>query len=143
MVSNLRGRRNLPIKYRLGPTLLLLVSLHAYGADPVDRLWICASDDDPRGVFVNYPARGAATVQVAGKNYIATVKEADDEEGDRFLRFDFDEYNQAVRLMLSRDKDASKTNIYVAGLFDFSDTEEGGVEKPILFACAEKVPVRR
>lgn len=116
-------------------SLLLLFIVISPGAYAKDRAywWVCAADDDTRSLFVNYPLRGAAKVQLAGTSYISTVDTEEKNEDKKAVRFDFDNNKQSVIITLEREKKAQ--NLYRAGLYNFQEVEQGETAFPIQFVC--------
>lgn len=46
--------------------LFALAVINPVSAKDKDRFWICASDDDPRSIFIQHPSKGAAEVRMGG-----------------------------------------------------------------------------
>ena len=119
--------------------LVTAVSVESYAAKDKDQMWVCASDDAIPGIFVQLPERGIPKVQVGGVNHSSDFEhEGPDEDGDGdFLRFNFDNNNQSVRLNLKNYKSAETKNLYRAGYYDFSKVGEGEMASAIQYVCVE------
>jgi hypothetical protein len=124
--------------------LLLTTALIFAGKAQSDNFWICGSDDDPRSVIVTLPEKGAARVQVGGEgNKLATFEEQVDEDGDRSLRFNFNNYDSSVIIFTSLKKKKrlkkGETNVVRGGLYDFSSAEKGEMVSAIQLVCLPRV----
>ncbi len=100
-----------------------------------DMDWICMSDDDARSVYVKYPLRGAAQVQIGAKNLtLATADVGETDDGRDRVRFDFNGVKEAFVIITGGRKESAWTNAYRAGYYDFSDNG-GAVKDAVQFIC--------
>ncbi len=119
-------------------SMLLLFIVISPGAYAKDRAywWVCASDEDQRGLFVDYPLRGAPKVQVGGVSKMSTVNtkyKISDDDDRKALRFNYDNNNQSLVIIMERKKKAH--NLYRGALYNFHEVEQGETVDPIQFIC--------
>ena len=124
--------------------LLITTALLFAGHAQSENFWVCGSDDDPRSVFVSLPEKGAAAVQVGGEgNKLATFEEQVDEDGDRSLRFNFNDYESTLILKTSLNKKKKlkkgENNVVLGFLYDFSSVEDGELATGLTFICLPRV----
>lgn len=125
-------------------TALTALSLSASAKKETDMTWFCLSDDDPRGVYVNYPLRGAAKVQVgvADNRQIASSEVGKElgEDGRGTVRFDFSDNSESFIIITGGREERVTDNMFRAGYYDFSNVEDGKNALAIQYFCLSAVP---
>ena len=99
--------------------------------------WMCLDYDADNAFFIEMPERGAANVEMRGKQYQAFVTLQDEDPENITWRFDFD--RQAIRIQHSRDPDMTAPNTRTGSYFNFankrSKNKETGLFNPLGLLC--------
>lgn len=135
------------LKKTLVSISLLLVSLSTIASQhPPKLFWICVSDTDPRGIYINYSPRGVSHVQIGSikNNFLATSEIGKEDKVEwepqrETVRFNFDDDKQSLIIVTGGREVSPIKNLYSAGYFDFSVVGPGKVLLPIDYVCLSSV----